>query len=148
MITEWRRQPHVWYVENHHANLVISVKVSYAFLQQDVDTTFFVLSQKYVMTSWEMSSVLCHRRLFCGFLVMGFFGLGLWIGGFGLWVYSCEKPEPTTHNHLTVYDLAVLVGIFWDERLVILLHASQRHAHIGESAVMEEGLHGDLLREV
>ena len=34
------------YVENHHANLVISFKVSYALLQQDIDTTLLFLPSK------------------------------------------------------------------------------------------------------
>ncbi len=34
------------YAENHHANLVISFKVSYALLQQDIDTTLLFFLQK------------------------------------------------------------------------------------------------------
>jgi len=38
---KWRRQHHANDMENHHAkNLVIPIKVSYALLQQDEDTTF------------------------------------------------------------------------------------------------------------
>ena len=50
------------YVENHHANLVIVVKVSYALLQQDIDTTFLFYPRKYGIVTNIIS--LYHRQLF------------------------------------------------------------------------------------
>ncbi|MBR0047300.1 MAG: hypothetical protein IJP75_10575 [Bacteroidaceae bacterium] len=35
----------------------------------------------------------------------------------------------------------ILVCFLLDEGLVVLSHASERHAHVGEAAIVEEGLH-------
>lgn len=51
------------YVENHHANLVISLKVSYALLQQDTDTTFLFFTLE-DMTPQPVSEVLFHKHYF------------------------------------------------------------------------------------
>ncbi len=48
------------YVENHHANLVISFKVSYALLQQDIDTTLLFYPRKYDIVTDVIS--LYHKQ--------------------------------------------------------------------------------------
>lgn len=52
------------HVKNHHANLVIKFKVSYALLQQDTDITFLFYTQKYDIKSDVVR--LSHRQYIFG----------------------------------------------------------------------------------
>ncbi len=40
----------------------------------------------------EMSFVYAIGGYFAVFTVMRLFGLGVWVGGFGLWIYGCGRP--------------------------------------------------------
>lgn len=58
--------------------------------------------------------------------------------------FDCCGCIPLSVDNLTCF----LIGVLLDKRLVVLRHTAQGHAHVGEAAIVEEGLHGDLLGEV
>ena len=74
----------------------------------------------------------------------------LWLGA--LWTVfkrsTVFKQRRLKRCALSVDNVAVLVAVLVDERLVILRHSAERHTHVREAAVVEEGLHGDLAGEV
>ena len=67
----------------------------------------------------------------------------LWLGA--LWTVfkrsAVFKQRRLKRCALSVDNVAVLVAVLVDERLVILRHSAERHTHVREAAVVEEGLH-------